>query len=89
MAENTKIEWADCTFNPWIGCAKVSPGCDHCYAEHLMDTRKHRVVWGAGQDRSRTKTWGDPVRWNKQHEALALRISMWIPSLPGYSLKTD
>ena len=24
MAENTKIEWADCTFNPWIGCAKVS-----------------------------------------------------------------
>lgn len=28
MAENTKIEWADSTWNPWIGCTKVSPACD-------------------------------------------------------------
>ena len=33
MAENTKIEWTDHTFNPWEGCQKVGPGCDHCYAE--------------------------------------------------------
>ena len=32
MGENSKIEWCDHTFNPWIGCQKVSPGCDHCYA---------------------------------------------------------
>ena len=32
MAENTKIEWCDHTFNPWIGCTKVSPACDNCYA---------------------------------------------------------
>ena len=32
MAENSKIEWTDHTFNPWIGCQKVSTGCDHCYA---------------------------------------------------------
>lgn len=69
MAENTSIEWADHTFNPWVGCTKVSPGCDHCYAEARMDTRLHRVQWGAGQPRQRTKTWGDPVRWNKQAEA--------------------
>jgi protein gp37 len=69
MAENTGIEWADHTFNPWIGCTKVGPGCDHCYAEARMDTRLHRVQWGAGQPRQRTKTWGDPLRWNKQHEA--------------------
>ena len=69
MSENTKIEWADHTFNPWIGCTKVGPGCDHCYAKADFEDRKHRVVWGAGQARSRTKTWGDPVRWNKQHEA--------------------
>lgn len=31
--ENSKIEWCDHTFNPWIGCQHVSPGCDHCYAE--------------------------------------------------------
>lgn len=65
----TTIEWTDYTFNPWLGCTKVSPGCDHCYAEARMDKRLHRVTWGAGQPRQRTKTWGDPVRWNKGHEA--------------------
>ena len=66
MAEGTKIEWADHTFNPWVGCTKVTPGCDHCYAEARMDTRLNVVSWGAGQPRKRTKTWGDPVKWNKQ-----------------------
>ena len=33
MSENSKIEWTDHTFNPWEGCQKVGPGCDHCYAE--------------------------------------------------------
>lgn len=66
MSENTLIEWTDHTFNPWIGCTKVSPGCDHCYAERREDKRLHRVQWGPGQPRHRTKTWGDPVRWNKQ-----------------------
>lgn len=33
--DNRKIEWTDHTFNPWIGCAKVSPGCAHCYAESV------------------------------------------------------
>lgn len=67
MAENTAIEWCDHTFNPWIGCTKVSPGCDHCYAEAKMDTRLHRVHWGTGQPRVRTKTWRDPQRWNYAH----------------------
>ncbi len=67
MSANTKIEWADHTFNPWIGCTKISPGCDNCYAKADFDDRRHRVVWGAGQPRSRTKTWGGPVTWNKNH----------------------
>jgi len=67
MAENTNIEWADHTFNPWQGCTKVSPGCDHCYAEARQDKRLHVVQWGPGQPRKRTKTWGDPVKWNKAH----------------------
>jgi protein gp37 len=69
MSENTKIEWADHTFNPWIGCTKVGPGCDNCYAKADFEDRRHRVVWGAGHARIRTKTWGDPVRWNKQADA--------------------
>ena len=33
MAENTKIAWCDHTINWWIGCQKVSPACENCYAE--------------------------------------------------------
>jgi len=35
MAENTKIEWCDHTINWWWGCAKISPACEHCYAESI------------------------------------------------------
>lgn len=55
MADNTKIEWADSTANLWIGCTKVSPGCDNCYAERDWDHRKHRVQWGPHGDRSYAK----------------------------------
>lgn len=60
MAENSGISWTDHTFNPWIGCTNVSPGCDHCYAEALA-TRRLGVPWGPGQPRRRTA----PANWNK------------------------
>jgi hypothetical protein len=44
--ENSKIEWTDHTFNPWIGCQHVSPGCDHCYAETQNAFRKWNGVLG-------------------------------------------
>ncbi len=68
MSENSKIEWTDSTFNPWIGCTKVSPACDHCYAENLMDNRMHKVHWGKGQPRKRTsaKNWKLPLQWNAE-----------------------
>jgi hypothetical protein len=37
MAEHTAIEWTDSTWNPVMGCTKVSPGCKHCYAERLTE----------------------------------------------------
>jgi len=68
MAERSSIEWCDATFNPWIGCTKVSPACDHCYAERDFDLRRHVVQWGAGQARKRTApaNWKLPERWNNQ-----------------------
>lgn len=73
MAETTGISWADATFNPWIGCTKVGPGCDHCYAERDMDIRYGRVKWGAGNQRSRTSAanWNQPRQWQRQHAAFA------------------
>jgi protein gp37 len=66
MAENTKIEWAHHTFNPWIGCTKVSPACKNCYAERDMDHRYGKVAWGPNGTRVLTgsENWIKPVRWN-------------------------
>ncbi len=69
MAETTAISWEHSTFNPWIGCTKVSPGCDNCYAKTLMDDRYGRVKWGAGEARQRTKTWGQPLAWERKAAA--------------------
>lgn len=67
MSENSKIEWCDHTFNPWIGCTKVSPGCANCYAETLMDTRYGKVQWGKDKPRARTSAanWKLPLKWNR------------------------
>lgn len=35
MADRTKIEWTDATWNPFRGCSRVSEGCRNCYAERM------------------------------------------------------
>jgi protein gp37 len=35
MAQNTNIEWSECSWNPVTGCNKISPGCKNCYAERM------------------------------------------------------
>lgn len=80
MSENSKIEWTDHTFNPWTGCTKVSPACDNCYAEGWSKRSGH-VHWGPHGDRRRTKTWGDPVKWNRQAEGLGYRPRVFCASL--------
>lgn len=82
MAEHSTIEWTDHTWSPWIGCTKVSPACDGCYAEHLMDTRMGRVTWGPRGKRSRTSAdyWRKPLAWNRQ-AANAGRMLRVFPSL--------
>lgn len=65
MAEETKIAWAHSTFNPWIGCTKISAACDHCYAEAFA-TQRLGATWGPHAERRRTamSTWKQPYRWN-------------------------
>ncbi|QRI92409.1 phage Gp37/Gp68 family protein [Delftia lacustris] len=73
MSENSKIEWTDHTFNPWEGCQKVGPGCDHCYAENrnARFAGGQAINWGPGAPRRRTSVsnWNLPLRWNAQAEA--------------------
>ena len=81
MGDTTEISWADKTFNGWVGCTKVSPACDHCYAERDNARRKWVPGWGAGVPRRRTKTWGDPIKWNKQAAITGYQPRVFCASL--------
>ena len=66
VAAESKIEWTDHTFNPWTGCTKVSPGCDHCYAESWAK-RSGQVKWGnSPRKRTTADYWKGPRIWNKR-----------------------
>jgi len=81
MAEESGISWTDATFNPWIGCTKVSPACDGCYAESDNNRRKWVEGWGPGIPRKRTKTWGDPVKWNRKAAETGRPLRVFCASL--------
>lgn len=68
MSDNTKIEWCDSTFNPWIGCSEISPACDNCYAREFA-ARFGMAEWGPGKPRHRTSpaNWKKPLQWDRQH----------------------
>ena len=81
MAEVSEISWTDATFNPWIGCTKVSPACDHCYAERDNSRRGWVPGWGPGIPRKRTKTWGDPLKWNRKAAESGRPLKVFCASL--------
>ena len=81
--KNTTIEWADHTFNPWIGCTKISPACENCYAEKSMPAKFQGVAWGAGNRRNRTSEtyWQQPRKWNAEADRLGVRYRVFCASL--------
>lgn len=82
MARDSRIEWTDHTFNPWWGCTKVSPACDHCYAE----TWAKRVgfdIWSASNSRRFLSDayWRQPHRWNDEAEQSGRRARVFCASM--------
>lgn len=81
MAEDTAIEWADHTFNPWEGCQETgSPACVGCYARERNKRFAPKVPqgqpriapnWGPRAPRRRTsiQTWRKPLKWNREAPA--------------------
>jgi protein gp37 len=66
MSQHSDIEWTDATWNPVRGCTKITPGCDHCYAETFAE--RFRGVKGhpyeQGFDlRLVPEKFADPLRW--------------------------
>jgi protein gp37 len=87
MADETLISWADMTFNPWVGCTRVSPACDGCYAAHLMETRMGRVQWGGPglgsgtRERTSVANWRKPIIWDRKAKAEGNRPFVFCSSL--------
>src|SRR4051812_43802331 len=82
MAKDTKIEWTDSTFNPWMGCVRMSPACKHCYAETIA-SRFGLAEWGArvprrffGEDH-----WREPLRWDRAAQRDGSRRRVFCASM--------
>lgn len=82
MGKNSRIEWCTHTFNPWWGCTKVSAACTHCYAESLAK-RTGNQVWGDQATRRffGQKHWTEPLKWDRQAEAEAVRKRVFCASM--------
>jgi protein gp37 len=86
MSANSKIEWTDATWNPVRGCAKISPGCLHCYAKTFSE--RFRGVPGhpfeQGFDlRLVPEKLGDPLRWSKPLRIFVNSMSdLFHPKVP-------
>jgi len=68
MADGTKIEWTDASWNVVNGCSVVSPGCTNCYAMRLAGTRMrhHPTRQGLTVDSAAGPVWNGQVRFIEQ-----------------------
>ena len=81
MVANSKIEWTDHTFSPWLGCTKISPACDHCYAEGWAKRAGSPELWQGERRRTSSSNWQLPIKWNRQAEAEGRRYRVFCASL--------
>ena len=82
MAQHSRIEWTDHTFNPWWGCTKVSPACDHCYAE-TWARRLGMDIWTRGKPRRYLSDayWKQPRLWNDDAAKSGTRARVFCASM--------
>lgn len=84
MAENSSIQWTTHSFNSWVGCQKVGPGCDNCYAER--DSKRFfskKVLWGENAERLTLSEnyWKQPIKWNKRAGETGIRERVFCSSM--------
>lgn len=76
MSDKTKIEWTDATWNPVTGCTKVSPGCDHCYAETIAHRFAGTKAYPNGFDVTlHPERLNQPLRWTRPRRVFVNSMS--------------
>jgi len=81
MSETTGISWTEHTMNFWWGCQKVSPGCDHCYAERLSERfgREFTTPW-----RTSKANWDKVRLWDYQAALTGKAIHVFVNSMSDF-----
>lgn len=87
MADKTKIEWTDATWNPMTGCTRVSPGCEHCYIDwappfriegrHFVDRdgQRSNAIGSTTGVRLHLERLDQPLRWKKPRRVFVNSLS--------------
>ncbi len=84
MGAKTGIEWTDSTWNPFIGCSRVSEGCRNCYAERLagrFSAKTEGVYAGTTQAVNGLQVWTGKI--NRAPEETLLKPLHWRPVIEG------
>lgn len=84
MGENTKIEWADSSFNFWTGCTKVSDACTFCYAESWAKRTGHPELWEGERRRTSVANWRKPLIWDRKLDDTGRRQRVFTNSLADF-----
>jgi len=82
MGAFSNISWTNHTFNIAWGCAKISAGCQNCYADGLAQRYGHDV-WGIGKARRTLSPhyWQQPILWNSDAESIGERQRVFTSSM--------
>jgi protein gp37 len=95
VSAQTGISWTDRTWNPVVGCTKVSQGCKHCYAKTLHDMRHKAFLAGKLQNipqyaqpfetvQTLSDRLNDPYRWRKPSRVFVNSMSdLFHDDVPG------
>lgn len=84
--KDTIIAWTDHTFNPWMGCTKVSEGCRNCYAATLTKNRMGLDLWGKSKKRLTTKSpWQNVRTWQKKAKVDGVKRMVFTGSLMDWA----
>lgn len=80
-------------FSPWNGCTKVSPGCDHCYAEKEDKRKRFDTVTHWGTDALRLMQsdtyWEQPHNWNRRAAKTGLPCRIFCGSMCDVMERSD
>jgi protein gp37 len=83
--ENTKIEWAHHTWNPWVGCTRISPACDYCYAADWAKRTGQPHLWDGERRRTSASNWHLPLKWDQAAAAAGRRDRVFCGSLMDFA----